>query len=66
MKRKRKLTRYPWDNWFKKAKLVLVRHKDYECQPHSMSVQVRDAAAKRGFQASVEIDEGTITATIYR
>ena len=66
MKKKRKLLRYPWDKWFKRNKTVLVRGEDYECQPHSMGVQVRDAAAKRGLRVSVEIDEGTITATVYR
>lgn len=66
MKKKKKLPRYPWDKWFKKNKLVLVRGKHYECQPHSMGVQVRDAATKRDLEVSVEIDEGTITATIYR
>lgn len=66
MKKKKKLPRYPWDKWFKKNKLVLLRGKHYECQPHSMGVQVRDAATKRGLQISVEVDEGIITATIDR
>ena len=66
MKKKRKLPRYPWDKWLKEDKLVLHRGTHYRCQPHSMAVQVRDAATKRGLDVSVEIDEGTITAYIYR
>lgn len=66
MKKKRKLPRYPWDKWFKKDKIVLVRGTHYHCQPHSMGVQVRDAAKKRDLDVSVSISEGTITAIVYR
>ena len=58
---KKKSVRYPWDKWFGWKRCKLVRGKDYHCQPHSMSVQIRNAAIQRGLRVKVEIDEGTIT-----
>lgn len=51
--------RYPWDQWFKRRKFRLVRHRQFNCQCHSMGVQVRNAAAKRGIRISINIDEDT-------
>lgn len=62
-KKKKKPVRYPWDEWFEVNPLVLVRGKHFHCQPHSMSVMVRNAAEARGFWVRVFINEGTLTIT---
>lgn len=46
---------YPWDKWFKKKRFKLKKGKDFNCAPHSMSVQVRNAAKKRGKKVSIYI-----------
>jgi len=54
--------KYPWNRWLnRKQKLTLRRGVDYHCQPHSMAVMIRNAAAVRGVRVSVYLDEGTIT-----
>lgn len=55
-KKTTKLSRYPWDEWFKKSTFTLKKGRDYVCQTHGMSVQVRTAAAKRGLYVSIETD----------
>ncbi len=57
----KKQIRYPWDKWFAKRKFTITRGKEFTCMPHSMSVQVRTAAAKRGISVSVEIDEDVLS-----
>ena len=57
-------TGHPWDRWLKRRRLQLQYGRDYHCLPHSMGVQVRNAAYKRGIHVSVEINAlGTITVT---
>jgi len=51
---------YPWDRWFRHNRFRLVRGVHYHCQPHSMSVMVRNAASARGVRVSVLIAEGTL------
>lgn len=55
---------YPWSKWFGRKRFQLVRGKHYHCQPHSMSVQVRNAAANRGLWVSVRIREGLLTVEV--
>ena len=50
-----KQKRHPWDRWFKKDQFTLVRGRDFACMAHSMSVQVRSAAAARGLYVRVLI-----------
>ncbi len=58
----KKLTRYPWERWLRrKTKLVLVYGTDYQCQPHSMAQQCRNAATRSGVRLSIHIDGDTIT-----
>lgn len=52
---KTELKLHPFDNWFKKSRFKLVKGKHYNCMPHSMSQQIRNAAAKRGLTVSVHI-----------
>jgi hypothetical protein len=56
-----RLKEHPWDRWFIKPRITLKRGRDFDCQPHSMGVQIRQAAKKRGLHFSVRIDEGNIT-----
>ena len=62
-----KQPRYPWELWFHAARrrpMVLIRGVHYLCQPHSMNVQVRTAALRRGLKATVHIDEGRLTVEV--
>jgi len=64
MGRRAAIVRYPWDRWFKRRRFRLQYGRDYRCLPHSMGVQVRSAAYKRGVHVKVEINAlGTITVT---
>jgi hypothetical protein len=63
-KRRKKHSRYPWDRWFSKSKLRLVRGKHFYCQPHSMGVQLRVAAMHRGVAVSIRIQEDVLLVTI--
>ena len=46
---------HPFDKWFRCKQCKLVKSKHYTCMPHSMSVQLRNAAKKRGLKISVHI-----------
>lgn len=50
---------YPWDKWLRRAAgktpLVLERGVDFLSQIHSMSVQIRNAAAKRDWVDSISV-----------
>lgn len=52
-KKKRKLTRHPWDTWFRRNSFSLRKGKHYQCMTHCMMIQLRAAAIKRGLRASV-------------
>lgn len=57
--KKKKPVRYPWDKWLAyKREYRLKKGKDFDCMVHSMSVQVRNAAYRRGMSVQVVIDEG--------
>ena len=45
-------SRYPWGRWLKRKRLVLVKGRDFDCQPHSMAQQVRNAAARANIPSS--------------
>ncbi len=51
---------YDWDNWFSNPKFRLERGKHFSCQPHGMSIMVRQAAKKRGLRVGVHIEEETL------
>ena len=51
---------YKWDEWFSNPKFKLERGKHFTCQPHGMSIMVRQAARKRGIKVGVHIDENTL------
>jgi len=56
--------RYPWDSWFTKCTFrshKLTKGKDFQCQTHSMAVQIRNAAKKRNLGISVKIVDDVIT-----
>ena len=53
--------KYPWNKWFQRKRFRLIRGRDYHCMPHSMSVQIRNAAIQRGVRVRVQIMmDGTI------
>ena len=51
---------YPWDRWFNKT-TTIHRHKDFDCQVHSMAAQIRNKACKHGLRVSLRIVENSIT-----
>ena len=54
---------YPWNVWFKRRVFRLVKGDHFNCAPHSMSVQVRGAARKRGIRVSVFIEGSVLIVT---
>ena len=58
------LPRYPWKQWFSKRSFRVERHREFECQPHSMAAQIRAQAASRGVHVAISIEEDVITVII--
>lgn len=59
------VTRYPWDSWFTERKsFLLTKGVDFFCMPHSMSVQIRNAATSRDLSASIRITGEDLHVTI--
>ncbi len=46
---------YPWAKWFKQKQWNLVKGKHFDVEPHSMAMQVRNAATRYGYKVSVSI-----------
>lgn len=63
---------YPWSKWFKLKvgspvrQKTLIRGVHFDCMPHSMAQQVRNAAYKRGRRVSIQIEEDCLKITIRR
>ncbi len=57
---------HPWDRWFKRKSFRLLRGRDYKCQPHSMMVQIRTQALRRGLKVMVGVDEKLITVEVVK
>jgi len=56
---------YPWKKWMNRKRLVLVRGRDFSCQPHGMACQIRNAAVRYNRRVSITINGDTIEAVIY-
>ena len=58
--------RYPWEKWFSKKSLTLVRGKHFKISPHGMAQMIRNAAGKERYnvKVSVSIQDDTVRATI--
>lgn len=54
-KLRRKFKHHPWDLWFRMKRFRLLQGYEYFCEPSSMAVEVRAAAAKRQLKVSVYI-----------
>ena len=52
---------YPWDKWLRRRKITLKKNVDFFCQPHSMSVMIRNRAKDRDIEVSVYIDGNHVT-----
>jgi hypothetical protein len=48
--------KYDWDSLMVPGQLILVRGKNFSCQPHGMAVMVRKEAAARDLAASIKIE----------
>ena len=58
---------YPWEKWFKHKTIILVQYVDFQCQPHSMAQQVRNAAARLDVKlAHVTINNEVVTVKVKR
>lgn len=55
--------RHPWNTWFSKPLFRLTKGVHFDCQVHSMVVQVRNAATNRGLKVIIELFDNTITVT---
>lgn len=58
------MRRYPYEKWFERAEtrtVHLYRGKQFRCQPHSMSVLLRDQASKQGITLSINIHENRVS-----
>lgn len=65
MKRiKLRLRRYPWDKWFSRKTFTLIQGRDFDCQVQTMTVQIRNAAIRRGKVARLRVKEPVIKVTI--
>jgi hypothetical protein len=60
----KQMVRYPWDRWLQKKQVTLHKGRDFRCMPHSMGVQVRTAAARRGKHVSVFIQGTTLVVKV--
>ncbi len=56
--------RYPWDEWFERGSITLIRGYDYFGPSYGFAGTARNAAAKRGIKLSVEIEESSVTITV--
>jgi len=56
--------KYPWEQWFARKRLRLVKGQQYDCQPHSMAQQVRNAAYDYGVRVSIQIIGDVVLVTI--
>ena len=55
---------YPWEKWFERAtkrRVSLNRGREFECLPHSMAQQLRNAAYRHRYKVSVDIHEDSIS-----
>ena len=46
---------YPWLEWLKRGDLILTQGKDFNCLPHSMSQQLRNAAFRHNYRVSIDV-----------
>ena len=58
--------KYPWEEWFAKAKFKLRQGKDFDCNPHVMAQQIRNAATKytidgKDVRVSIYVDQKQLT-----
>lgn len=58
MARTKTQLKYPWDQWFKKKRFQLTEGDDFKCMPHSMLIQIRNAATSRGMSVSIKVKSG--------
>ena len=56
--------RHPWDTWFSKSSFQLKKGVHFDCQTHSMVVQVRNAATNRGLKVVIQLFDDTLTVTV--
>lgn len=52
--------RYPWPEWFDRKLRVLVRGRDFDCEPSSMGIMARLAASRRKYPATVLVAGETV------
>jgi len=52
--------KYPWEEWLKRPRIVLVRGIHYECSQSTMSQSVRNNASARGLRIRIQDTGDTI------
>ena len=62
-------TRYPWDKWFARRSVCLVRGKNYQCRTASMVQHIYQAARKGRYNLEIDVhpseDERSITIVVF-
>jgi hypothetical protein len=58
--------RYPWDEWFDKGSMTLVRGTHFTGAPHGMARTAQQAAARAGLTISVRVDADKLTIRVVR
>lgn len=51
---------YNWKKWLKSKRFTLKKGKDFNCLPHSLAQQCRNAAYRYGYKVSINIYEDSI------
>jgi hypothetical protein len=48
---------YPWERWFRKRRIKLMRGRDYRCMTHCFNVLARAAAKRLNYAVSIRMLE---------
>jgi hypothetical protein len=63
---KRRVRRYPWEEWFRSGSFTVYRARDFNGRTDTFLQQVRQAASRLRYSVSVETarDGGWVTVTV--
>ena len=58
------LRKYPWERWFTKSRIILIRGIDYHCSQSTMAQTIRNNASSRGLKVRLrDIGEAIVVQT---
>jgi hypothetical protein len=56
--------RYPWEKWLGKAKTVLLKGKDFDCDCRILQSMIRNNMQRRFFRERCKVEKGRVKTTI--